>query len=268
MTELTISGRRSHLPADAVATLSALIASIGEPCWASGPTAAALLGLDGFVLRAPFHVTVLRGRNVTRVGHHIHTTTAMSGLDTCTIAGIPCTSGARTLIELGRESDVATMTAALDSAVRDLLTTEDFLHRRIVQLRGHGRAGIRRLLDVLAGVDATRGGHSWLERRFLSLAAAAGLPLPTMQVVLSRAGDKVIRVDGHYPGTPVVVEVLGYRFHRTNSQMQNDARRMNRLILQGFTPLQFAYSMLTTDEAGVVSVLREALTQAGHPAVA
>ena len=47
------------------------------------------------------------------------------------------------------------------------------------------------------------------------MTAAAGLPRPSTQRVLTRAGDKMVRVDCHYPDTNVVVELLGYRFHRS-----------------------------------------------------
>lgn len=52
---------------------------------------------------------------------------------------------------------------------------------------------------------------------------------------------RLIRVDCHFPGTNLVVELLGYTFHRTVLQMQNDAQRMNRLILDGNRVLQFTY---------------------------
>ena len=58
--------RSPSMPASALADLVAVMLDIGEPCWASGPTAAALLGFDGFKLTRPFHITVLRGRHIER----------------------------------------------------------------------------------------------------------------------------------------------------------------------------------------------------------
>jgi hypothetical protein len=86
------------------------------------------------------------------------------------------TSPTRTLIDIAAHEAPARLSAALDGALRDGLTSEDHLHRRIAALRTKGRYGIPSLLDVLAGQEVTRGGHSWLEREFLGLAAAAGLP--------------------------------------------------------------------------------------------
>jgi very-short-patch-repair endonuclease len=112
---------------------------------------------------------------------------------------------------------------------------------------------------VLTGVDASRGGHSWLEREFLTRLAAAGMPRPTTQQVLARRGHRVVRVDCWFPDTPVVVELLGYRFHRTNEQMQNDAARANALLLEGLLPFQFTYVDVVEDIATVLSTVAAAL---------
>src|SRR5258705_10182537 len=62
------------LPNRHLIILAELVADIGEPCWVSGATAAALHGFDGFELRPAFHVTTPRDRNVRRIGHAVHTT--------------------------------------------------------------------------------------------------------------------------------------------------------------------------------------------------
>ena len=93
------------------------------------------------------------------------------------------------------------LTAALDGAIRDGLTDEDHLLRRIFELRGRGRHGLPKLVDVISGCEITRGGHSWLEREFLASSQRAGLPKPLTQQVLSRTKDRLVRVDCRYPGT-------------------------------------------------------------------
>lgn len=105
-------------------------------------------------------------------------------------------------------------------------------------------------------------GHSWLECEFLRLAAEAHLPRPATQQVLGRRGDRLIRVDVTFPATPVVVELLGYAFHRSVMQMQSDAERMNRLLLDGFRPLQFTYLDVVEAPARCVATVREALALA------
>ena len=140
-------------------------------------------------------------------------TVDLPSIDRATIDGLPATSPARTLIDLARFVGPKQLTAAVDSALRDRLTSELHLHRRIVALRSRGRYGIPKLLAVIEGSEASRGGHSWLERRFLELCASAGLPKPSAQQVMARTNEHLVRVDCHFPGTRVVVELLGYRWH-------------------------------------------------------
>ena len=44
------------LPHRHLNALAELIADIGEPCWASGPTSGAVSGFEGCILRPPFHI--------------------------------------------------------------------------------------------------------------------------------------------------------------------------------------------------------------------
>lgn len=244
--------------------LAALLLDCGAgigAAWASGATAAALHGFDEFVLKPPFHITVERGRNIQRVGHHVHTTVDLPLIDRAIVDGLAVLAPARTVIDLAKSSSVAQLTVAIDSMIRDGGASEALLHKRLVALAGRGRHGIPKVLAAIAGADARRGGHSWLERRYLELLASAGLPLPAMQQVLARAGDRLVRVDCRFEGTPLVVELLGYRFHRTEIQMARDAERSNALILEGLLPVQFTYRQVTELPDQVVATTRAALAQ-------
>ena len=240
--------------------LRELIASVGPPSWAYGPTAAALERFDGFPLEPPFHVVVPQERSVNRIGHVIHRSRDITRLDMAEVDGVPTMSATRTIIDLAGSETRERLAAAIDSALRDGLTSEDFLHSRIVELRCRGRAGLAGLVSVLEGNEITRGGHSWLERRFLVLLAEAGLPRPETQAIVGGRNRRLIRVDCHFPGTNVVVELLGYRFHRSVMQMQNDAERMNRMILDGLHPLQCTYIDVASASPTMMASLREALS--------
>lgn len=246
-------------PTDAIAELRALMIDVGGDVVASGRTAAALHGFDGYRLRGPFDITIPRDRNVRRIGHRIHTTASLELIDRCCVGELAATSPARTLIDLARTESSEQLTVAFDSGLRDGRFNESLVHRRIVALRTRGRFGIPRLTDAIEGSEAMRGGHSWLEREYLRLIAAAGLPRPLTQQVLARAGDRMVRVDVRFPGTPVVVELLGYRYHRTPAQFRRDAERMNALVADGVRPYQFAYEQVVDTPAEVVAVTRSAL---------
>lgn len=83
-----------------VQALQELIDSVGAPCWASGPTAAALHGFDGFRLEPPFHVVVPHDRSVSRLGHVVHRYRDLVRLDLSEIDGVPTISATRTIIDL------------------------------------------------------------------------------------------------------------------------------------------------------------------------
>jgi very-short-patch-repair endonuclease len=243
-----------------LAGLAAFVLDCGAGAVASGLTAAALHEFDGIDLAPPWHVTVPRGRLVRRHGHHIHTSIDLGPIDRTRVHGIPVMTPARSLIDVARSLPPRRLTIVLDSALRDRKITEDLLHERIVELRGTGRHGIPKLLAVIDGAEAVRGGHSWLERRFLELCAGARLPRPSTQKVTSRAKDRLVRVDFRFPGTAVIVEVLGYRWHRGNRiQFNRDTERVNALVLDGHVVLQFTYDHVVAEADWVVAQVRRAL---------
>lgn len=236
-----------------------LQADVGGLVVASRFTAAALHGFDGYSLDAPFDVTILRDRQVRRHPHRIHTVVTLPTIDHEEVDGIVRTRAARTLIDLARHEAPEQLTVALDSALRDLLVTERSLHGRIVALRRQGMHGIPQLVEVIEGVELSRGAHSWLEREFLRLMERAGVPRPDAQVVTGRSGRRLIRVDFRFPGTTVVVEVLGYRWHRTAANLSRDTERMNEMIGNGLRPYQFTYQQIVDSPDHVEDVVRTAL---------
>lgn len=250
---------QSGIPDRHLSHLRQMFHRIGPPCWIAHDTSAALHVFDEFELAPPFHFMVPRGRVVHRSGHVVHTSDSIPSLDCETRFGLPVLSPTRTLIHIASTTDPVRLTAALDGALRDGLTTEDFLHRRIAQLRSKGRHGVPRLIAVMDGSEITRGGQSWLEREVLRILAAADLPRPVTQAHLARRGDKLVRVDFHFAETPIVVEALGYRWHRTGAQLRVDSERLNQLQLAGYIVLQFTYEQIVDDPEQVVAVIRAAL---------
>ncbi len=239
--------------------LANVVEHVGQPCWAAGATNSALFGVDGVDLVPPFDLAVPRGRGPHPHGHRVHRLRDVSRLDTDTALGIPCLSASRLLIESSRSLDSKQLTVLLDCTMRDGLTSEDFLHRRVVQLRRQGRAGLDHLLAVIEGVERSRGGHSWLERTFLELLGEMRLPRPETQQVLARRGTKLVRVDCRFGGTPIIVELLGYRHHRTVAQMQTDAERLNALTIQGYSTYQFTYDDVVLRSPHMLTTLERVL---------
>ena len=97
--------------------LQELLASIGEPVYVFGQTAAALHCFDGFHLKPPFHVVVPRGRFVNRIGHVVHTSEYLPAIDCEEVHGLPVLSPTRTLIDLAVDTRADLLTADRKSVV-------------------------------------------------------------------------------------------------------------------------------------------------------
>jgi hypothetical protein len=161
---------------------------------------------------------------------------------------------ARTVIDLAAHEEVSDggLADAIDSAICLGLLTDEALRRRIAQLRGSGRDGIRRLERLLDGrPDAGTG--PVLERAFLELCDEAGLPRPSTQVVVRRPAGGVARVDFLFVPAAVVVEVSGHRTHSNRRAREADAQRQRDLRYRGLTVLEFTSDEVFAHPARVLS---------------
>jgi len=77
--------------------------------------------------------------------------------------------------------------------------------------------------------------------------------------VVTSAGGHLVRVDFRFPASPVVVEVLGYRYHRAPPQLRRDAERMNAMVADGLRPYQFSYEQVVDAPGEAVAQTRTAL---------
>ena len=186
----------------------------------------------------------------------VHTSGTLDRIDRCAIGVFRCTTASRTIIDLARIASPSELERAIDSAIRDGLSSPGFLRRRLSDLRGSGRAGVR-LLDELL-VDS--GGHSDLERVFLRLVREAGLPRPTCQRIFRRDGKTLARVDFSFEPQPVIAEVSGRRGHSSDVERAKDGRRRNELQHLGHIVLDFTDAQVRRDPAYVIHTLRCHLT--------
>jgi hypothetical protein len=132
---------------------------LGDEAVVSRRAAGALHAFDGFE-RGPVEFTVPRRRRNSGPSWTVHSTLHLDRIDRIVVEGFPCTSASRNVVDLAWDASANELEWAIDSAVREGLTSPSFLRRRLTDLRGRGRRGVRLLDDLLA--DA--GGHSQLER--------------------------------------------------------------------------------------------------------
>lgn len=215
-------------------SLQQLVLAAGPEAWVSHCTAAYLHGFLDVPRPDHLDVLVLRGRHDNLRGLRLHTTVSLGADELTVVEGLPCTSRARTLVDLAAgacPSDLERV--ALDLGRRDvgaLTRAVDLLDRR------RGVPGRRRLLDVLAGLPGDVGViGSPLEVRGVQALAAFDLPAPRLQYrVRDLDGAVIKRVDAAWPDARVAVEFDGGAYHDLVHQKAEDARARGRMRALGW----------------------------------
>jgi very-short-patch-repair endonuclease len=150
--------------------------------------------------------------------------------------GVPVTTPVWTLIDLATTLTDDELEAAVNQADKLDLIDPERLRGALDELRG--QRGVKRLRRVLDRRTFTLT-DSALERRFLPLARAAGLPLPRMGVRVNG-----FKVDFFWPELRLVVETDGLRYHRTPAQQARDRLRDQAHTAAGLTPLRFTHAQV------------------------
>ena len=82
------------------------------------------------------------------------------------------------------------------------------------------------------------------------------MPLANVQI----AG---FTVDFHWPGTNLIVETDGFRYHRTPATFESDRDRDQVLMLAGYRVARFTYNQLIRQPAKSAARLRDLLAGSG-----
>ena len=228
-------GLHDDLPLPATAAVDspsspALVLDVGQPSGSPGPRLRRCTGSTGSrYAAAPPHRAA--DRNVRRIGVASTPQRLCPRSIAQTFEGLPVTSPARTIVDLASteppdaprgsrrfrqfETGCAPKTCCTGASARSV---------------DQRRFGVPKLLDVLDGREVTRGGQQ-LARAASSFASLDGSPTavdlrpnrcsPTWPESSSCAS--ICR----FPGTNVVVELLGYRSTDSVPQLVVDAARLN-----------------------------------------
>ena len=193
-------------------------------------------------------------------GIDLHRTRSLSSPSVTVVRAIPVTTVSRTLVDLADVAPDNHLCRAVEEADRlGWLDLRD-LDARMRELNGrHGLPKLQRLLERHRPTGFSR---SDLERRFLSLIAAVGLPPPLVNKKLQG-----VEVDFHWPDRRLVVEVDGYEWHRTRARFVDDRARDRALTVAGWRVLRVPDETLEHDPRSVEADLRalETLSPPGGP---
>lgn len=146
--------------------------------------------------------------------------------------GLPVTDPISTLVDVACGTSETLLARAIREA--DRLDLVDPVSLRAALDSCPRRPGVGRMRSLLDSETFSLT-DSELERRFLRLVRAAGLPMPKTQVWLNG-----FRVDFYWPELGLVVETDGLRYHRTAAQQRADRVRDQAHTIAGLIHLRFA----------------------------
>jgi very-short-patch-repair endonuclease len=225
----------------------AAVLACGRDAVLSHTDAAALHGL----LQPPsgdIHVTAPTRHHIDGIRCHL---AELDPDDVTEIDGIPVTTLERTLFDIARRS---AFNAAFARAQH-----EDRLHLpRLTALiaRNPGRRGIKPLTAALADLTEEPGWtQSELERRFIGLCRAHHLPIP-----LTNQYVEGVLVDAYWPEHRLVVEIDGWKTHKTRAAFEADRARDSKLAAAGYRVMRFTSRRIEKDARGIADELRRALS--------
>ncbi len=189
-----------------------------------------------------------------RAGIQVHRVRALPGCEVTSVQAIPCTTVARTLVDVAEVLPRRDLERAVDQAEISGLFDLGSLERT---LRDHptrrGTVVLRALLDEYeVGENLTR---SELEHRFLEICERFGLPLPRVNVPLRLPHGGTAVVDALWRRDGLVVETDGRASHATSAAIERDRRRDAQLQLAGFRVVRFTWRQVASDPAGVAAIL-------------
>jgi very-short-patch-repair endonuclease len=204
----------------------------------------------------PIDVTVPGRKRDGQGGVRIHNVRRLHDDDRTTLDGIPVTAVHRTLLDYAEVAYFQQLRHALDTAERrDLLDGREL--DRLYE-RSRGRHGLK---PLKAAVAELQGSAPWtqseLERQFLALIRAAGLPEPQTNVFVEG-----FLVDCWWPEPKLVVELDGYEFHKSRQKFASDRVQDTKLQLAGCMTIRVTQDRIENEPgrllADVIRGLRRA----------
>lgn len=209
----------------------------------------------------PFHVTgpgPRRHRPPPPV--RIHRARNLTDRDRALVRAIPVTSVARTSLDLAATLRPRRLARLLEREEELRLFDLDEVESVIDRNRGHH--GARRLRKATALYQPPPFVRSGLERRFLDLAADAGLPRPA-----TGYNELGYELDVYWPEYRFAVELDTFETHGSRLSFHEDRRRQEDLTLAGIAMIRITDERLAEAPEEVIArirveLLRRSATQA------
>jgi hypothetical protein len=245
-------------------TMAAVLAC-GPDAVISHRSAAALHGLRR-TDRSKIEVTVA-GRSCRKcAGIDVHRSTALTPSDVTTVRGIPCTTVARTLLDLAAVLPRRPVERAFDQAEIEGILNVPEIQEQVRRNATHRGAGtVKAILgEHYIGRTPT---ESELEEAFFEVCRRFGAPTPEVnQWVDLGDGLAPIKADFLWRAQRVIVETDGARTHGTRQARERDPRRDQRAVLAGWTPIRTTWRQVMWRADELAPILRMVATRTPGPA--
>jgi predicted transcriptional regulator of viral defense system len=245
--------------------LMAAALACGPGAVISHVSAAELWGLIGSV-SAEVDVTAPNRRGRTPADIAAHRDGALHKHDRTELRGIPCTTVARTILDLAAVlSPWGLRKAVSEAEVLGLLNIPEI---RALIRRCRGRRGVARLRLCIDELDpSTKRTRSELERSFLAMCKRAGLPRPEVNVPLEATGLR-LRPDFLWRDARLIIETDSRKFHGTASAFELDRQREQRFFAAGWQVVRCTWRQVEHDPKSLIPLLRAGFARVQYPATA
>lgn len=184
----------------------------------------------------------------------LHEARALVASDRALREGIPVTSLPRTLLDLAATVRFHWLEKMVERSEElglfDLRAVEELLSRTVGH---HGHKRLREAIALYAPSSFTRSG---LERRWLELVLAAGLPQPRMNYV-----EQGFELDCYWPEYLFAVELDVFETHGTRAAFERDRKRQEDLLLAGIVMTRVTGPRLKREPDEVVRRVARLLAQ-------
>lgn len=249
-------------PVERRGRLFAATLACGEGAVVSHRTAAASMGL---LDRAPVAIDVIapaaRGRGIDGIRRHGVRRPAPGEVGT--FAGVPCTSPARTLVDVAGEVGVRTLRSCFERAAAKGLLDLNAVEASFRTGR-RGASSLRLLLGewrpALAANAAPRL-KSPLEAMVLPLLARRGLPAPRCNAPVELAEGRRIEADFLWQKQRFVLEADSRDFHGTDAAFERDRWRDRELLRVGYSSLRVTRRQAEREANAVVDAIARELSR-------
>jgi hypothetical protein len=229
-------------------------------------SAAALLGL---LDRAPVVVDVIargqRGRRIS--GIRTHPGAPLRREEFGTVAGVPCTSPARTLVDFAGTVGMRSLRSAFERAAASRMLDIAAIEAALGPGGRRGCGNLRILIDEWrqAAAPASRARlKSPLEAMVLPLLSRRGIPAPRANAPVDLVAGR-IEVDFLWSEQKFVLEADSRDFHGTEVAFERDRWRDRELLRIGFSTLRVTRVQSESEAEEIVDAICRQIGLDGTP---